>query len=39
MKVNGESITNLQKIKKVLRSLTVNFDYIVESIEDSKNLA
>lgn len=39
MKANDESITNLQKIEKVLRSPTTNFDYIVVSIEESKNLA
>lgn len=39
MKACGESITNLQKIDKVLRSLTANFDYIVMYIEESKNLA
>lgn len=39
MKVCGESINDSQKIEKVLRSLIVNFDYIVLSIEESKNLA
>lgn len=39
MKAHGESINNLQKIEKVLRSLTTNFDYIVVSIEESKNLS
>ncbi|KAI5405370.1 hypothetical protein KIW84_052232 [Lathyrus oleraceus] len=34
----GESINDLQKIEKVLRSLIANFDYIVVSIEESKNL-
>lgn len=34
-----ESINDLRKIKKVLRSLIVNFDYIVVSSEESKNLA
>lgn len=38
MKACGELITDLQKIKKVLRSLSTNFDYIVVSIEESKNL-
>lgn len=39
MKLCGESINDLQKIEKVLRSMTVNFDYIVVSFEESKNLA
>lgn len=39
MKSYGESINDLQKIEKVLRSLTVNFSYIIVSIEESKNLA
>ncbi|XP_050920546.1 uncharacterized protein LOC127138197 [Lathyrus oleraceus] len=34
----GESINDLQKIEKVLRSLTVKFNYIVVSIEELKNL-
>lgn len=38
MKGCGESITDLQKIEKVLRSLTVNYYYIVVSIEESENL-
>lgn len=37
-KANDESITHLQKIEKVLRSLIPNIDYIVVSIEESKNL-
>ncbi|XP_050875527.1 uncharacterized protein LOC127079150 [Lathyrus oleraceus] len=39
IKVCGELINYLQNIEKVLRSLTANFDYIVVSIEESKNLA
>ena len=38
MKACGESINDLQKIEKVLRSLTINFDYIVVLIKESKNL-
>lgn len=38
MEEYGESITDLQKIEKVLRSLTASFYYIVISIEESKNL-
>jgi predicted HTH domain antitoxin len=39
MKLCGESFNDLQKIEKVLRSLTVKFDYIIVSFEESKNLA
>lgn len=39
MKVCGESINDLQKIEKVLRYLTGSIDYIIVSIEESKNLA
>lgn len=38
MKACGESINDLQKIEKVLRSLTVNFDYIVIPVKETKNL-
>lgn len=34
----GESINDLQKIEKVLRSLTAKFNYIVVPIEELKNL-
>lgn len=37
MKACGESINDLHKIKKRLRSLTANIDYIVVFIEESKN--
>jgi hypothetical protein len=39
MKSCGEIISDLQKVEKVLRALTANFDYIVVAIEKSKNLA
>ncbi|XP_058746614.1 uncharacterized protein LOC131619543 [Vicia villosa] len=38
IKVCGESINDLQKIERVLRYLTAHFDYIVVSMEESKNL-
>lgn len=38
MKVYGESIINLQKIEKVLTSITTNFYYIIVYIKESKNL-
>lgn len=38
MKVCGKSINDWKKIEKVLRYLTISFDYIVVSIEESKNL-
>ena len=39
MKACGETITGLQKIEKVLRSLTADFDYIVVTIEEAKTLS
>jgi hypothetical protein len=39
MKACGETITDLQKIEKVLRSLTADFDYIVVTIEEAKTLS
>jgi hypothetical protein len=39
MKSCGETISDLQKVEKVLRALTTNFDYIVVTIDESKNLA
>ncbi|GAU22886.1 hypothetical protein TSUD_376970 [Trifolium subterraneum] len=39
MKACGETITDLQKVEKVLRALTANFDYIVVAIEESKVLS
>ncbi|GAU25658.1 hypothetical protein TSUD_265850 [Trifolium subterraneum] len=39
MKACGETITGLQKVEKVLRGLTANFDYIVVAIEESKVLS
>ncbi|GAU44851.1 hypothetical protein TSUD_112250 [Trifolium subterraneum] len=39
MKACGETIIDLQKVEKVLRALTANFDYIVVAIEESKVLS
>lgn len=39
VKAYGESINDLKKIEKVLSSLIANFDYIIVSIKESKNLA
>src|ERR1051325_11647435 len=39
MKACRETITDLQKIEKVLRSLTTYFDYIVVTIEEAKTLS
>ncbi|GAU51473.1 hypothetical protein TSUD_95880 [Trifolium subterraneum] len=38
-KARGETISDLQKVEKVLRALTANFDYIVVAIEESKVLS
>ncbi|XP_050877157.1 uncharacterized protein LOC127080909 [Lathyrus oleraceus] len=38
MNVYGELTNNWQKIEKALRSTAMNFDYIIMSIEESKNL-
>jgi hypothetical protein len=34
MKACGEIVTDLQKVEKVPRALTANFDYIVVAIEE-----
>ena len=39
MKACGETVTDLQKIEKVLRSLTADFNYIVVKIKEAKNLS
>lgn len=39
VKACGESINDLQKIEKVLRSMTIIFYYIAVSLEEFKNLA
>lgn len=38
MKSCGEVISEVMKVEKVLRSLTLNFDHIVVAIDESKNI-
>lgn len=38
MRVYGEQMTNVTVVEKILRSLIENFNYIVCSIEESKNI-
>jgi len=35
---NGESVTDLMKVEKVLRTLAPRFDHIVVALEESKDL-
>ena len=38
MRTNGEQIANRQIVEKILRSLTLKFEYKVTAIEESANL-
>jgi len=38
MAINGESVTDLMKIEKVIRTLAPIFDHIVVALEESKDL-
>jgi len=35
---NGENVTDVMKVEKVLRTLTPRFDHIVDALEESKDL-
>ncbi|XP_075488040.1 uncharacterized protein LOC142527188 [Primulina tabacum] len=39
MKANGEKFSPQQIVEKVLRSLTIQFEYIITAIEESKDLS
>lgn len=39
MKANGETIGDQQIVEKILRTLTLQFEYIVTSIEESRDLS
>jgi len=38
MKIYGENMTQVMIVKKILRSMTSRFDYVMCSIEESNNL-
>ena len=39
MKANGETFGDQQIVEKILRTLTLQFEYIVTSIEESRDLS